>query len=262
MRAIIVDDEPTMLKRFVRLSEGIQELNLVGDFRSPERALEFAYSNPFEIAFLDVEMPTITGIELAEKLREIRHDILIVFVTAYEDYVRDFNRIGGDYYIVKPYEKETIEMAMERLRLIAHRQKKKLYLHMFGSFTVTYDGVPIPLKGKAKEILAYVAAYRGNEVSNQTIYTALWENKPYDNREMTVYFHALKKLKDELEKYNVRDLLISSARGQMINVEMVDCDFYSWQDNNSGIYEQFRGEFLTEYSWSEPMLADMLLLSL
>lgn len=259
MRAIIVDDEPTMLKRFVRLSKGIPELNLIGDFRSPEKALEFAGENSFEIAFLDVEMPTINGIELAEKLREIRNDILIVFITAYEDYVRDFNRIGGDYYIVKPYEKETIEMAMDRLRLIAHRQKKKVYLHMFGSFTVTYDGKPVPLRGKAKEILAYIASFRGNEVSNQTIYTSLWENKPYDNREMSVYFHALKKLKDELEKYNIRDLLISNARGQMINVEMVDCDFYSWQDNNSGIHEQFRGEFLTEYSWSEPMLADMLL---
>lgn len=259
MRAIIVDDEPIMLKRFVRLSADIPELNLIGEFRSPEQAIEFSAENPVEIAFLDVEMPIINGVELAEKLREIRQDILIVFVTAYEDYVRDFNRIGGDYYIVKPYEKETIEMAMERLRLIAQRQKKKVYLHMFGSFTVIYDGIPIPLRGKAKEILAFVASFRGNEVSNQTIYTTLWENKPYDNREMSVYFHALKKLKDELEKFGVRELLISSARGQMINVEMTDCDYYSWQDNNSGVNEQFRGEFLTEYSWSEPMLADMLL---
>lgn len=259
MRAIIVDDEPVMVRFFLRECESFQELNIKGSFNSGDEALEFVKENQIEVAFLDVEMPGMTGLELAVKLREIRSDILIVFISAY-DYVWDSNRIGGDYYLVKPYDHEMMELMFERVKLLALRQKKKVYMHMFGTFTITYDGQPVPLKGKSKEILAYIATFRGKEVSNQTIFSTLWEDRPYDHSGMSLYFHALKKLKDALEKNGLSELLISNTRGQMINVDMVDCDFYAWQDENTDVNERFRGDFLTEYSWSEPMLSDMLFL--
>ena len=136
MRSIIVDDEPLMLRRFVRLSEEIPDLTVVGQFESAKAALEYTREHPVDAAFLDVEMPIKNGVELARELREIRPDILIVFVSAYDDYLWDFNQIGGDYYILKPYSKEILEMAMERIRLLSHRQRKRLYLQMFGRFTV------------------------------------------------------------------------------------------------------------------------------
>ncbi len=257
MRAIIVDDEPIMIRYFLRESEGVEGIDLKGSFTSGQQALEFAKENPIDVAFLDVEMPDITGIDLAVKLRELRSDILIVFISAF-DYVRDSNKIGADYYIMKPYDQETLEMMMERLRLLAHRQKKKVYMHMFGTFTVVQEGKPIPLRGKAKEILAFIATFRGKEVSNQEIYFTVWEDKPYDNKEMTVYFHALRKLKKTLEANGLSDLLISSTRGQMLNISMVDCDYYAWQDNTADNDEQFRGEFLRDYAWGETILAELM----
>ena len=118
MRAIIVDDEALMLKRFTRLASEIPDLNIVEQFESAGTALDYAAEHPFEAAFLDVAMPIKNGVQLAQELRQIRHDIIIVFVSAYDDYLWDFNQIGGDYYILKPYNKETLEMAMERLRLL------------------------------------------------------------------------------------------------------------------------------------------------
>ncbi|MBQ8994863.1 MAG: response regulator [Oscillospiraceae bacterium] len=124
MRAIIVDDEIIMLNSFQRLSSGIPDLTIVGAFDNPEEAYRFAQANPVDIAFLDVKMPRMNGIELAGALRELRPDILIVFISAYDEYIRDSNRIGGDYYIVKPYKTETLEIAMDRIRLLAKRQKR------------------------------------------------------------------------------------------------------------------------------------------
>lgn len=257
MRAIIVDDEPVMTRYFARECEGIPELNLKGSFTTASEALSFAADNPIEVAFLDVEMPDMTGLELALKLRELRSDILIVFVSAF-DYVRDSNKIGGDYYLEKPYDRETLEIMMERLKLLAQRQKKNIYIQMFGTFNVLKDGAPVPLSGKAKECLAYITMFRGKEVSNQDIYSTVWEDKPYGTSEMTTYFHALKRLKRTLREYGVSDLLISNVKGQMLNTEIVDCDFYSWMDKNSALHERFNGVFLSEYSWGEPVLADML----
>ncbi|MBQ1501403.1 MAG: response regulator [Firmicutes bacterium] len=258
MRAIVVDDEQLMLKRFVRLSADIADINIVGQFECAADALAYAKENPVELAFLDVAMPMISGIELAKELRELRSDILIVFVSAYDEYIWDFNQIGGDYYIIKPYSRETLKMAMERIRLLAHRQRKELYIQTFGRFLVVKDGQPLALSGKAKEILALVVTRRGKEISNEEIYSTIWEGREYSNVNMGVLYNALRRLKHALEKEGYADLLISTSRGQMINTALFDCDYYAWQDKNMDMRDKFEGEFLSEYSWGEYILADIL----
>lgn len=258
MKAIVVDDERLMLRKFERLSAGIPDLNLTGSFESAEEALAYAAEHPVELAFLDVSMPIMNGIELAGKLREIRPDILIVFVSAYDNYIWDSNRIGGDYYIVKPYLTETLEMVMERIRLIACRQRKALYIQTFGRFLVLRNGKPVPLTGKAKEILALVVTRRGKEISNEEIFTTLWEGRTYSNANMSVYYNALRRLKDTLKDQGLSDLLISALHGQMVNTSLFDCDYYAWQDGDLRERDRFEGEFLSEYSWGEYLLADMM----
>ncbi len=258
MRTMIVDDEPLMLKRFIRLSAGIPDLHIVGQFENALDALEYAGTNQVELAFLDVAMPVINGIELAKKLRIIRPDILIVFVSAYDEYIWDFNQIGGDYYIIKPYSRETLEMVMERIRFIALRQQKKLYIQTFGRFLVLRNGKPLPLTGKAKEILALIVTKRGKEISNEQIYSTIWEGRSYSNTNMSVFYNALRRLKQTLKAEAIEELLISTSRGQIINTSLFDCDYYAWQDKNMDLRDKFEGEFLSEYSWGEYILANIL----
>lgn len=258
MRAIIVDDEPIMLKSFMRLSNGIPNLNVVGQFQSAEAAISYVQENPVELAMLDIKMPVMSGIDLAAKLRELRSDILIVFISAYDEYIRDCNAIGGDYYIIKPYKREIIEMMVQKMQVLSQRLKKPVYIQMFGRFNVLKDGVPIALSGKAKEILALVASKRGKEISNESIYSTIWEGREYSNTNMKVYYNALKRLKQALEAESLSELLLSTPRGQMLNVAMVDCDYYSWKENNAENGGKFEGEFLSEYSWGEYILAGLL----
>lgn len=106
MRAILVDDEPIMLKSFMRNSAGISELNVVAQFQNAEDALAFAKENTFELALLDVQLPQMNGIELAVKLREIHPELLVVFISAYNEYVRDSNQIGfkGKTYYLESFD--------------------------------------------------------------------------------------------------------------------------------------------------------------
>ena len=258
MRAIVVDDEQLMLKKFIRLSKNIPDLKIAGSFDNAKDAYAFTKDNVIEVAFLDVEMPEVNGIELAKELRKLRKDILIVFVSAYDQYIWEFNRIGGDYYLIKPYDEDTLNLAMERIRLIAQRQKKTLYIQTFGRFLVLKEGKPVPLSGKAKEILALIVTKRGKEISNEEIYSTLWEERPYDNTNMNVFYNALRRLKNTLKQENIEGLLISARHGQMVNTSMFDCDYYDWQDKNADPDNAFKGEFLSEYSWGEYILANML----
>lgn len=258
MRTIVVDDEPIMLKSFSRLSEGLDCLSLSGLFTSPLEALEFAGRNDVELAVLDISMPGMTGLELARRLRAIHPQILIVFITAYDEYIRESNEIGADYYIVKPYRREVIAQMAERMQLLSRRQRKEVFIQTFGRFLVLKNGKPVPLSGKAKEILALVVTRRGREISNAEIYGTIWEDRPYGNVEMKVYYNALKRLKDALAEAGLDGLLISTSRGQTVNTELFDCDYYAWMDGNAGDRDRFTGEFMLEYSWGECILADIL----
>ena len=261
MKAIIVDDEPLMIQKFVRMTEDISDLQLIGQFETAEVALSFMQNNSVDVAFLDVEMPVMDGITLAQKLRDIRDTVVIVFVTAFDEYIYDSNAVGGDYYLVKPYTKESIRIMMEKIRLLAARQNREIFIQMFGRFVVKRRNNPIRLTGKAKEILALIVTRQGREISNEEIFSIVWEDRPYSNANMSVYYNALRRLKVCLKDAEIPELLISTARGQMVNTAIFDCDYYIWKEQDQaqgGSDHGFDGEFLSEYSWGESILADII----
>lgn len=255
MRAILVDDEPIMLKSFVRNSAGISGLELMAQFQNAEDAIAYAKDHTFELALLDVCLPQMSGIELAVELRKLYPELLVVFISAYDEYIRDSNQIGGDYYIVKPYKRETIEMMVSKMQLLCKRMQKDVYIQMFGRFNVLKNGVPLKISGKTKEILALIACRRGKEISNEEIYSTVWEGREYSNTSMKVYYNALRRLKQTLAEQNLSDLLLSTLHGQMLNTDICECDYFAWQDKNPDERARFEGEFLSEYSWGEYILA-------
>ncbi|MBR1533534.1 MAG: response regulator [Ruminococcus sp.] len=258
MKAIVIDDEPLMIKRFLRLSDGIAGLEIVDTFEAGQDAIDYAEKHPVEVAFVDGLMPKMNGITVAKRLREIHKEIIIVFVSAYEDYLREFNQIGGDYYIMKPYNRAIIEMAMKNVRRLAQRQPKSVFVQTFGRFFVTKKGVPVRLTGKAKEILALIVIQGGKEISNEEIYSTIWENRSYSNENMCVYYNALRRLKLALKEAGLENMIHSTARGQMANIKEFDCDYYAFMENNQFAGNDFSGEFLSEYSWGEYILADII----
>ena len=259
MRAILVDDEAIMLRSFMRNSEGIPELEVVAQFQSSQEAITYAQNNAFELAILDICMPEINGIQLAKKLREIYPDVLIVFISAYDDYIKDFNEISGDYYIIKPYIKSTIATMMEKMVLLSSKQQKKdIYIHTIGRFNVLKNGVPLKLSGKTKEILALITSKCGREISNEEIYSIVWENREYSNESMKVYYNAISRLKRILAEADISDLLISTTHGQMLNVSICACDYYAWLNKSEEIKElDVEDDFFAEYSWSEMLMANI-----
>lgn len=113
MRAILVDDEPIMLRSFVRNSTGVAGLDIIAQFQDAESAIAYAREHTFEIALLDVILPQINGIELADRLRKLHPNLLIVFVSAHSELSQAGNKY--DYYLAKPYNKSSIEKMVEKV---------------------------------------------------------------------------------------------------------------------------------------------------
>ena len=112
--ALVADDEPLLRERLVaHLARLWPELVVVAQARNGREAIELFDEHHPEVAFLDVRMPGLGGIEAA---RAIGERAAIVFVTAFEEYaVQAFER-GAIDYLVKPFDDERLAQTVARLR--------------------------------------------------------------------------------------------------------------------------------------------------
>jgi DNA-binding LytR/AlgR family response regulator len=116
--AILAEDEPILRAQLkVKLSKLWPELNILADVGDGEAALEAIAEHHPTLAFLDIQMPEMTGIEVAKSLaanRELKCHI--VFVTAFDQYAVDAFNTGAIDYVLKPYSDERLQAAVDRLK--------------------------------------------------------------------------------------------------------------------------------------------------
>ncbi len=114
MRCIVVDDEPLALEMMASYVRKTPYLELSGAFGSSIEALDFLRKNPVELAFLDIQMPDLNGLELADLLSGSR--TRLVFVTAYEQYALQGFKAEALDYLLKPVSYNDFLKAADRAR--------------------------------------------------------------------------------------------------------------------------------------------------
>ncbi|MBD3648771.1 MAG: response regulator transcription factor [Pseudomonadales bacterium] len=114
MKAVIADDEANLREYLcARLAAVWPELEIVGFAENGREALEMIESEQPDIAFLDIRMPGMSGLEVA---RQANDRTRIVFVTAYDQYaVEAFERAAVDY-LLKPVDDERLGRTVSRLQ--------------------------------------------------------------------------------------------------------------------------------------------------
>ena len=258
MRMIAVDDERLALRQFVMETENIPGAEIAGAFTSPLEALEYLRENSVEAAFLDIEMPEMNGITLAEKMREISPDLVVIFVTGYERYTLEALRVKADYYLTKPCTGPEIRAAVERARLLAVRQKKRVYVRTFGRFDVYIDGQAVCFAGaKAKELLALCVDHRGGTVTIEEAADKLWEDRVYDSRVKNLYRKAVMQIRQLLAEHGAEEIFTGERGSCRIDVGKIDCDYYDLLQGKAEAVREWRltGNYLQEYSWAEETCA-------
>lgn len=114
MRVLIADDEQPARDKLRRLLEQEPGIEIVAEARDAVAALELAALHNPDAAFLDIQMPEVSGIELAASLPQ--PGPLIVFVTAFDRYALDAFDTGAIDYLLKPYDETRLQRALVRLR--------------------------------------------------------------------------------------------------------------------------------------------------
>ena len=116
IKALLVDDEAPARSELRYLLASHPEVEVVGEAASAAEALTLAPDLLYDVVFLDVEMPGLTGVELAPLVRDRADPPAVVFVTAHEHYAVDAFAVEAFDYLLKPVDPDRLARVVERLR--------------------------------------------------------------------------------------------------------------------------------------------------
>lgn len=111
MNCIIVDDEPLAREEMRNLIEEISSIHIVGTFSNAISALECIKTNAVDLLFLDIEMPTVNGLDFAQSLPD---DKLVILTTAYAQYALKSYELDAIDYLLKPIKKDRLAKAIDK----------------------------------------------------------------------------------------------------------------------------------------------------
>lgn len=254
MKVLCVDDEKMILDMTVSLCEDIPEFTRVAGFQNARHALEWLQNNDIDLAILDIDMPEMNGLELAEAIKRTHPDAAIIFQTGYTEYAVNAFSLRASGYLLKPVSQEKLLSEIE----YALRDRKKdqfssphIFIRTFGEFDLFLDGEPVIFsRSKAKELLAYLVDRQGSTIARADAFAALYEDVFYDRAHQKQFDVIIRSLRATLMENEI-DEILDLHRGKLRVVpETFDCDLYSFLDGNVDAVNAYRGEYMSSYSWA------------
>ena len=254
MLVIALDDERMALENLTdAIKKAIPEAEL-HSFRKTEDVLAFAADKICDIAFLDIKLRSETGMTVAEYLIERNPRVNLIFTTGYSEYAPSAFTLHASGYILKPITPEKITEEMEHLRYPLQKDAlPRVRIRAFGRFEVYIDGVPASFRYvKTREFLAILVDQKGAMCSNGTLTACLWEDD--DPGAHKSYLKNLRSdLVNSLASYGCENILARGKGTIGILPDRVVCDYFNYLQGKSrrGSIDDYRGEYMSQYSWAE-----------
>lgn len=247
MRALCVDDERFILENLVECVRTSPDISQVVSFQKGSEALLWARSNLVDIAFLDINLGSMSGLDLASELKILHPNVKIIMCTGYREYAVEAFRIHVSGYLTKPIHPEDIQRELDYLlKRDMKSADRRLKVICFGDFSAEVEGVKLQVRRrKTWELLAYLVDRKGASVTSQKLCAVLWE----DDGDRLNYLHQLMgDLRNALKAVGMEGVLQSTYNSHQLDITKLDCDYYHYLEGQT---ELFCGEYLSNYSWAE-----------
>ena len=135
----------------------------------------------------------------------------------------------------------------------------RVRIRTFGYFDVFVDDKPIAFRNeKSKELFALLVDRNGGFVSSEEAISYLWEDEPANSVTLARYRKVALRLKNILEEYGIADIVESVNGKRRLVTEKVSCDLYDYLTGREEYAQLFKGSYLSNYSWGETTLANLM----
>ena len=253
MTIVCIDDEKLVLDLTISLYRELPMKPEVKGFQKANDALSWLRDNTADITLTDINMPDMNGLVLAAKIKTLRPDMKIIFLTGYSEFAVDAFALHASGYIMKPVGKERLLSEIEYAMSDDKRTKTPVHIEVrtFGEFDLTVDGETVDFpRAKAKELLAYLIDRQGHSVSRANISAVLFEDKLYDRSMQKQLDVIIRSLRETLRKYGAEDIFELSRGNLRIRPEKINCDMYRFLNGDIEAINSYRGEYMNSYSWA------------
>ncbi|MGG5837083.1 MULTISPECIES: LytR/AlgR family response regulator transcription factor [Enterobacteriaceae] len=122
MKVIIVEDEILAQQELSWLIKTHSQMEIVGTFEDGLDVLKFLQHNRVDAIFLDINIPSLDGVLLAQNINQFAHKPFIVFVTAWKEHAVEAFELEAFDYILKPYQESRIVTMLQKLELAWQQQ--------------------------------------------------------------------------------------------------------------------------------------------
>ncbi|MFJ8244267.1 response regulator [Peribacillus asahii] len=278
-KLVVVEDEPLILSLLERLLSKHPSIEIVATFTSSKEALEQIPRLQCDALLLDIEMPGMTGLELAQKLVIEGIDVPVIFSTAYPQYALEAFSVQALDYVLKPMTPSIVQKIDDRLKRYYGVKRREsiehstqLKVQMFGNPIVHVNNdVVVKWPTKVTEELFYYFLLNKDEVCNKwKIIDAIWPNLE-EKRAVANLYNTIYRLRQVFSAMNVPLTIERVNEGyKFFGIDVLEVDWYIWRDwmkkftispqemeqhEAVYIYSLYKGDLLETkgYLWSMPV---------
>ncbi|WP_067726956.1 LytR/AlgR family response regulator transcription factor [Oceanobacillus damuensis] len=223
IHTMIAEDEQLVREELIYLLEKEQDVKLLPSAQTGEQLVDLYIEHEPDVIFLDVHMPGMHGVDAAKKITELAYikAPLFVFTTAYDDYAVEAFEMEAIDYMLKPYETERFQTAMNRVR------KRMQQLERESSQQVTSQSMPQTTK------LLIDDNDRTVVLSPDAIYYAVPFKRMLEIHTEDKVFHSKLTLQ-ELEKKLQGHAFFRTHRSYLVNLNHVQ-EITPWFNGTSNV---------------------------
>lgn len=268
MNILIVDDERDTLNEINFYVKKYNQFYYCVTCTNPFQALDEAKRTCFDIALLDIEMPGMNGLELAEQLGSLFPDMNLAFITAYNNYATEAFDVNAIDYVLKPIREARLIKALDKLvnKKVDNIPKKyarpEFYIQTFGRFIIRIGDDMITWKRKkSSELLAYLLENRDMPIHKEKLCDLLWPD--LDPKKALVNLQSvICSIRNVLKECGNREIVIKYAGDNYIlHIEKVHIDMIEFEnilkkaldfkDENllKNALNLYKGHYLEEEGW-------------
>lgn len=280
VKVILIDDEQPALDYLEYQLKNVSDFKVIGKYTNPLEGKQAIEEGTVDLVFLDIQIPDLNGIELAEQLLEKKPDLPIVFITAYDEYAIKAFELNAIDYVLKPVSASRLLTTVKRIEQEVKEKVAKqfsdtgrLALHLFQQVSLTDCSQgqenPILLKWRTantEQLFLYLVQHESREVNKNFLIELLWPDLEPEKAYKQLYT-SIYNIRKTLGLYRDHIHIKSISDGYMLIFEDVDIDvkqFETFVDEASPLSEKtvadyertlaiFTGDYLEtyDYIWAE-----------
>jgi len=197
MRVFLIDDEQPSLDELVWRLRKYPDIEIAGAFTDPASSLRAAEESRPDAAFLDIDMPGLTGLELALGIQAQCPGVVVIFVTAYAQYALEAYKSFPLDFLLKPVKEARLDETIEHLRAQhellsrARGPESRMRIRCFGAFELLASEEVRWATRRVRELFLYLVGRRGTAPTKEEMLDACFggrrDKATVNNLYMTVY---------------------------------------------------------------------------